>query len=320
MTHLILVDGNNLGFSAMTGGPRLAAGDKLTQGTFTFIKSIRNIYLDNPKALIMVLWDGRSWRKDIDDNYKAMREATEEQQEIREAYFKQKKDMMDALTYLGVPQCIASNMEADDLAEIYSRKWKGDKVTLWSGDKDWLQLVNERTDWYDPILNRHCNSHNFESFTGYKTPEQFIQAKCLIGDKDEVPGFKGIGKATVEKFFDTWDCFYQFISECGDGTDIVEKWSSNNYSKIPNPIYNLTLNPTSSEEEFQKNRTLADLTAIDRPEPIGLKRVQSEIDEEAFKGLCYANAFLSFLKDYDRFLQPFKQNRFTKVVDNNTLV
>jgi 5'-3' exonuclease len=293
-------------------GPKLAAGDKLTQGTFTFIKQIRKIYLDHPNALIMVLWDGRSWRKDVDDNYKAKRESTEEQQEIREAYFKQKRDMTNALTFLGVPQCIADNMEADDLAQIYSRTWKGKKVTLWSGDKDWLQLVDERTDWYDPIMNRHCNSYNFEAFTGYKNAEQFVQAKCLTGDKDEVPGFKGIGPGAVEKMFNVWESFYDFMAEAASGEDVCSKWQEANCRKMPNPVYQLTLKPMAAEEEFEKNRVLADLTTVARPAPIGLRRVQNEQDEEAFKTLCYENAFLSFLKDYDRFLQPFKENKFVR--------
>jgi 5'-3' exonuclease len=308
MSHLILVDGNNLGFSGMKN-PRLVAGDKKTQGTFTFIRSIRRIFLDHPNALIMVLWDGRSWRKDIYADYKAKRETTDKQQEDRQEYFDQKASMMKALELLGVIQCIASNMEADDLAEIYSRTWKGDKVTLWSGDKDWLQLVDERTDWYDPILERGCNARNFKATTNFENVQQFVEAKAIIGDKDEVPGFEGVGPKKVEAIFETYGTFQNFLAT--ESADL--KWVMKYRKNMPKVLVNLHSNPKESWDTFNFNMKLGDLRTSHRPEPKNLTRNQSSLNEEAFKDLCYEHAFLSFLKDYDRFLQPFKGNKYVRI-------
>lgn len=289
--------------------PKLSAGDKETQGIFSFIRSIRRIYLDYPDSLILVLWDGRSWRKDIDVTYKDKREVTPQQQEDRKKYFDQKREMLRALDLLGVPHVYASNMEADDLAEIHSRKWKGDRVTLWSGDKDWLQLVDEKISWYDPIHNRHCDHLNFEAFTGFKNTEQFVEAKCILGDKDEVPGLKGIGPKTLEKVYELWDSFETgFLGDY----ESMAMWRHRFGKSMPSVLEEYAHNELETVQQLQLNRKLADLKTPYRPEPEGLLRTQIPLDTEKFKDFCYENGFISFVRDIDRFVQPFKENKFVR--------
>lgn len=311
--HLILVDANNIGFAAMQS-PRLSAGLKETHGTFTFIRQIRNIYLEFPQALILCLFDGRSWRKSIYTEYKEKRQSTEKQQEDRQAYYNQKRDMLKALDLLGVPHVFAANLEADDLAEIHSRKWKGDKVTLWTGDKDWLQLVDERTDWYDPIFNRYCNIKNFEAFTGFKDSEQFVEAKCILGDKDEVPGLKGIGPKTLEKVYSIWYSFYYGFLDCTNQDDL---WYEHYGVDLPKVLDDCRWKHKETWNLIDFNRKLADLKHPDRPEPIGLLRTQMELDEEKFKDFCFENSFLSFVKDFNLFIKPFKENRFVRICETS---
>ena len=306
--HLILVDGNNLGFAGMSN-PKLTAGEANTQSTFTTIKRIRKLFVDYPKAYVMVLWDGRSWRKDIFADYKGKREQTEKQKEDRKAYYEQKASTVEALKMLGVTQCWASNMEADDLAEIYSRRWKGDKVTLYTGDKDWLQLVDERTTWVDPILNRQCDSRSFKAFTGFKDAEQFVEAKCILGDKDEVPGLKGIGPGTLSKVYEIWYSFYYGFLDCADQDEAWQEHFSKDLPKVLNE-YRWKYKETWAELDF--NRKLADLRTTARPEPLNMVQDRQDLNSESFKSFCYENAFLSFVKDYDRFLLPFVGSPYIK--------
>ncbi len=58
----------------------------------------------------------------------------------------------------------------------------GQRVKLITGDKDWLQMVQSGVVWFDPIRDRECNMPNFFEFTGYRTPEQFLDGKALMGD------------------------------------------------------------------------------------------------------------------------------------------
>lgn len=307
--HLILVDGNNLGFASMAN-PKLSTGDKNTQGTFTFIKKIRNILLENPNALVMVLWDGRSWRNNIHAEYKVKRQSTDKQQQEREEYYDQSVDMREALKYLGVRQAWAANMEADDLAEIYSRKWKGDKVTLVSGDKDWIQLVDQKVTWLDPIRDRICTDANFSEFTGFKNPEQFVEAKSILGDKDEVPGIKGIGPKTLEVIYKQLNMsFREFLDwHLSYPKESAEEWKRLTGNSLPK-IISKVANPDTFIQ-LAHNDKLGDLRTSARPEPVALKAYQQPLDKGSFLDLCYRLAFMSIARDVDKFLKVFIDNKY----------
>jgi 5'-3' exonuclease len=309
--HLVLVDGNNLGFAAMAN-PKLSTGDKFTQGTFTFIKKVRQIFVDYPDALIMVLWDGRSWRNDIYAEYKDKRQSNEKQQVAREEYYDQKGDMQAALRHLGVTQCFSINMEADDLAEIYSRKWTGDKVTLISGDGDWIQLVDKRVTWYDPIRERKVTLENFQDFTGYKDAAQFVEAKSILGDKDEVPGIKGIGPGKLEPIYKQFKMsFREFLDWSLAWPEEAEKqWREHTGKALPKILKDVA-NPNTFVQ-LAENDKLGDLRTPHRPEPINLERKQKPLDVEAFTDLCYKLAFLSITRRIDQFIKPFKDNKYVK--------
>jgi DNA polymerase-1 len=310
MNHLILVDGNNLGFAGMAS-PKLSAGDKATNSTFTFLRSMRRLHQDNPDAFIMVLWDGRSWRHDFLETYKANREKTEKQEEDRKAYYEQKKDITALLDSLGVVQCYAKNMEADDLAQIYSHKWLGERITLLSGDKDWLQLVDARTTWVDPIRGRQCDIVNFKAFTGCKNPTQFLELKCILGDSgDNIKGLDGVGPKTMEKLYEVWDSILDFID---DG--IREgKWKVAYGQKVPSKL--ASYDAKKIYGLVAANDLLMNLATLGRPEPINLARTKPYLDEEKFKALCYENAFLSITRDIEKFIRPFKENKFCQSLVN----
>lgn len=305
--HLVLVDGNNIGFGSMTG-PLLHSGGKPTNGTFTFVKKIREIYLNNKDALILILWDGRSWRKDLYKEYKEKRTSTEKQQKAREDYYDQKADMQKAATLLGVSQCFSINMEADDLAEIYSRKWKGDKVTLVSGDQDWIQLVDERVSWFDPIQDRIVTAENFEEFTGYKDSEQFVEAKSVLGDKDEVPGIKGVGPGMLEVIYKGFNLsfreFLDYIKSYPEKAN--EEWKKIKGKNMPKILQKKACAETFLE--LDENDKLGDLRTPHRPEPINLKRSQKPIDVEGFEEFCYSLGFMSITRQLDTFVKPFISN------------
>lgn len=310
-SHLVLVDGNNLGFAGMAN-PKLATGDKNTHGTFTFIKKIRNVYLAYPDALIMVLWDGRSWRNDIYSEYKAKRQSTAKQQKSRTEYYDQKPDMQKALRLLGVTQCFASNMEADDLAEIYSRQWKGNRVTLISGDQDWIQLVDEKVTWVDPIRDQVVDNKNFTEFTSFKDPKQFVEAKSVLGDKDEVPGIKGIGPKILEVIYKDFNMsFREFLDfHLGFPKESGEQWLQHTGKNLPSIITKVA--DANTFIQLSENDKLGDLRTSARPQPTNLKRNKNPIDIDGFKDFCYSLAFMSFTKNFETFVNPFMSNIYNR--------
>lgn len=306
MSHLILVDGNALGFAGMSG-PRLTAGFKDTQSTFTVLKKVRNIVKDNPEALVMMLYDGRSWRKDVFKEYKANREQTEKQVEERTEYYEQKADTLKALEMLGVCISSANNMEADDLAYLYARAWKGDKVTVMAADKDWLQLVDERTTWVDPINDRVCDQARFKEFTGYDNVQQFVEAKAVLGDAgDNIKGIMGIGPKKLEQIYSVYSDMEVFL--CKPVDECEAKWLSFFGKKLPKVLREL--DRRAALKTLDTNKMLMDLSTEHRPKPKNLVRIKKPMNVEAFQDFCYENAFLSITTKMDTFIEPFKNNKY----------
>lgn len=308
--HLVLIDGNNVGFSAMAGPP-LSSGAKLTNGTFAFVKRIRELYVRYPNAYFLVLWDGASWRKDLYKEYKEKRKSTEKQQTQRQEYYDQKPDMQKALTLLGVPQAFSINMEADDLAEIYSRKWKGEKVTLISGDGDWIQLVDKRVTWVDVIRDRYVTLDNFEEFTGYKDAAQFVEAKSILGDKDEVPGIKGIGPAKLEVIYKKLNMsFREFLDwHISFPVESRQEWERVTGKAMPKVVSEVACVETFVQ--LALNDKLGDLRTKHRPEPINLTKSAKAIDVAGFEDFCYTLGFMSVTRNLDKFVKPHIDNIYT---------
>jgi DNA polymerase-1 len=107
----------------------------------------------------------------------------------------------ELLACLGVPSIFPREREADDIVAYICKSFEGEKVIL-SVDKDFLQLVNDKTFMFDPIRKREFRLETFKEDTDY-TKQEWLRAKCLLGDKsDNVPGVPRFGKARVRKWLD----------------------------------------------------------------------------------------------------------------------
>lgn len=102
--------------------------------------------------------------------------------------------------YLGIPSIHPRQYEADDIVSYICRFTPGNKVIV-SVDKDFIQLINNDTIFYDPIRKDEYNILNFEEKTGYKNTTDWLTAKCISGDKsDNVPGIYKFGKSKISRF------------------------------------------------------------------------------------------------------------------------
>lgn len=101
---------------------------------------------------------------------------------------------------LGIASIFPRQYEADDIVSYICRFTPG-KKTIVSVDKDFIQLVNSDTVFYDPIRKAEYCEQNFEERTGYKNPHDWLIAKAITGDKsDNVAGIYKFGKAKITKF------------------------------------------------------------------------------------------------------------------------
>jgi 5'-3' exonuclease len=221
----------------------------------------------------------------------------------KDAYKQQTPYIEKALRFLGVAQLRAQNMEADDLAAILTDRYtaQGARITLYSGDKDWLQLVGPNVVWRDVVADRGervVRLANFEEVTGCATPAQFVEVKALSGDSgDSVPGVGGIGKKGAIEFVQKYGTFREFL----EGVSITK---TIDFKALPKKYRDLVVDEEKAIA-FQRNIDLMDLRAPVRPAPVGMRLDAGEPDAEKFRRLCELLLFNQFLKDFETWLRPF---------------
>lgn len=300
----VLIDGNNIGFAAHQTA-KLVAGRQETQAVFGFLRTLNAMLMRYAAFQPIVLWDGRSWRKDVFSAYKAHRDANPKQAAMRDGYKAQKPMIIRALRNLGVWQMMCPNFEADDLAGAMVRLAvsQGRRVSMITGDHDWLQLVGDLVTWVDPIRDQVVTPKNFVEFTGYATTRAFLEGKALQGDAGDLGPGSGVGgigeKGALElitKYGSVADFLLNAPAEIAFGRKMPKKW------------IDFAANTTGGHTIFERNMALMDLNPTVMPSPEKINLWRGEYNEEQFIDLCAELAFKTILKDLARFTAPFRNN------------
>lgn len=101
----------------------------------------------------------------------------------------------------GLPCVKKDGYEADDVIATLAVEGAkaGIDVLILSGDKDILQLVNDRIRVRDEIKKVTYDETNVRERYGFG-PQSLVDYLCLLGDKvDNVPGIAGVGEKTASK-------------------------------------------------------------------------------------------------------------------------
>ena len=121
------------------------------------------------------------WRRQVFPNYKAGRKANREKSEhnwelIFDILANIKNEIKQFLPYKVIE---LETAEADDIIAVLCRRIK-EKILILSGDKDFIQLHNERIRQYNPVLNKFVGKD--------ENPSLYIREHILRGDRsDGVP-------------------------------------------------------------------------------------------------------------------------------------
>ena len=312
MNRTILIDSNSIGFAAQNG-TRLSVGDYEVQAVFGFIRTLRSLMLKFPNSTPICLWDGKAkFRYDIFPGYKDRVGHDEKMDQMRESYTKQVPDIKRLLLTLGVRQARSENMEADDLAAIYSNKLSkaGKEVMLVTGDKDWLQLIDENVSWHEHRSDKEktITIKEFVSETCCPDADTFVQMKALTGDtSDTIPGIGGIGAKGAPDFLMQYESVENFFKLADEGRlgklgAVLKRFAANEAPK-DSKKYGKML---PMRDAYYRNLKLMDLNSKDRPEPKNLKMVKSDYNEAKFRGLCEELGFNSVLRNFTDWTSPFK--------------
>lgn len=310
MNHTMVIDGNSLAH-ASHNSTKLTAGPMQVQAIFGVLKSIRHLLEQTPgKVKPLVLWDGRpQFRYDLFPEYKANREAKTPEEVADKAAFKTQMPILEKmLELLGVTQMRSPLLEADDLsAHIVPVLARTGRVTMVTGDQDWLQMVSENATWFDPIRNRKVTLATFYEETGFKDVNAFAQGKCLIGDTgDNVAGVPDIGKGTAPVFMAQHTCVYSFFEKVDAGLYVPAQRKSKT-AKTPHPEQFLA--SPEGRALFERNMKLMALSRARRPEPGEVVIVNKPANTAMFEAMCKRLMFASILREMDTFLAQFGISR-----------
>ncbi len=218
---LYLIDGHALAYRmyfALTAGGSSArwqtSKGEPTAGTYGFARELLRIIEQEKPDYIAVAFDtGKTFRDKIFPAYKGTRAKMPDDLSPQIGRI---RAMIDAFN---IPRLEMEGYEADDVLGSIARTAveQGLGIKIITGDRDLLQLVNERTTVYLAGDDQnYITDEDVVKKLGVP-PAQVVDYKALVGDKsDNIPGVAGIGEKTaislIQKF-QTLDNIYENIDQ-----------------------------------------------------------------------------------------------------------
>ncbi len=270
MTY-ILVDTANMFFRARHVVQGNDIDTKIGMAMHIMFNSINKAWNDFDGSHVVFCLEGRSWRKDVYEPYKRNRKVsadarTPKEKEEDEAFWQAFDEVYDYLekksncTILQHEQC-----EADDFIARWIQNHPKDKHVIISSDSDFYQLIADNVTQYNGIMNQHItingifddkNKPVMDKKTGEQKqigdPQYLLFEKCIRGDSSDnifsaYPGARKKGTKNkigmMEAYADreskgfTWNNF------------MLQRWVD--HEDVEHRVL----------EDYQRNRTLIDLTA-----------------------------------------------------------
>jgi DNA polymerase-1 len=185
-----------------------------TAGIYGFARELVRILENEKPEYLAVAFDvGKTFRDDIFPEYKGTREKMPD--DLR-PQIERIRQMVDAFN---IPRLEMDGYEADDVLGTVARiaAEQGLGVKIITGDRDLLQLVNERTAVYLAGDDQtYITDADVVKKLGVRA-NQVVDYKAIVGDtSDNIPGVKGVGEKTaialLEKF-GTLDGIYKNIDQ-----------------------------------------------------------------------------------------------------------
>jgi DNA polymerase-1 len=169
---------------------------------YGFLSMLLKVIEDRQPSHLAVAFDvkGKTFRDELFDAYKATRTKADD------ALYAQIPLIHEAVRAIGIPVYTKEGYEADDVIGTIAATVRDIPVTIVSGDRDLLQLVDDNTTVH--LLKKGISTfvdydiagvHDYYGFG----PEQVVMYKAICGDSsDNIPGIKGIGDKGAKKLIE----------------------------------------------------------------------------------------------------------------------
>jgi len=202
--RLFLIDGYAILYRAhfaLIRNPLINSKGMHTSALFGFANQVLKLLRNEKPDYLMAAFDTskKTFRHERYPDYKATREKMPE--EMRE----QLPYLWKLLKAMNIPIMEQAGFEADDIIGTLAKRADENNLDTYivSGDKDFMQLVNEHIFLYSPS-GRRAETKVYDRLGVEEKwgvpPEKIIDLLGLMGDSsDNVPGVMGVGEKTAVK-------------------------------------------------------------------------------------------------------------------------
>jgi DNA polymerase I len=208
--RLILVDGSSYLYRAYHAMPSLTNSQgMLTGAVYGMTNMLKSLRADYQPVYAAIVFDtkGKNFRHEWYPDYKKNRPPMPEELVMQVA------PTHDIVQALGFPLLVKSGVEADDVIGTLAKQAEavGMQTLIFSGDKDFAQLVNESITLINTMKNNYLDVQGVTEKFGI-SPALIVDYLSLIGDKsDNIPGVKTIGPKTAVKLLKKYGCLEAII-------------------------------------------------------------------------------------------------------------
>jgi len=212
--RILIIDGLNAFIRAIMSDPCVTSQQIPVGGVRGFLKILQKmVRISNPDR-IFICWDGEGGskkRKQMFKEYKAGRSPifinptiknSNPEDDLKNRIWQETR-LIEYLNNLPIIQLMIPEVEADDLIAYIVKDSKFDdyQKVICSNDKDFLQLLDDKTILYRPVKDQIMNKKAVIDEYGIH-PINFALSRAICGDNsDNLTGVKGVGLATLAKRF-----------------------------------------------------------------------------------------------------------------------
>jgi DNA polymerase-1 len=185
------------------GQRRLSNAEGMPTGAlYVYASMMLRLHQEVRPDRVVVVFDapGKNFRDELDPNYKKTRKPTPDDLKAQLPYF---RPLTEAFCW---PVISVKGVEADDTIATIARSARDRDwdVVVYSGDKDLMQLVDDRTTVIDSMRRITYDQDKVKEKFGVR-PDQLGDWLALVGDtSDTVPGMVGVGKVGATKLLDAY--------------------------------------------------------------------------------------------------------------------
>lgn len=226
MKRLVLIDGHAVIHRAYHAYPPLTTSSgQPSQAAYGFVAILLRVINELHPSHLIVCFDlpVATFRHEAYIAYQAHRPTADQD------LIDQIEMVREIVEISGIPVYTAAGFEADDVIGTLAAQAvhnKVDEVVIVTGDRDIMQLVNDRVKVYAPINGmanaRLLGEAEVKEYIGV-APDKIVDYKALAGDSsDNYPGVVGIGPKTAQNLLEKFGSLEEIYRRLEEGKGKME--------------------------------------------------------------------------------------------------